>query len=166
MFLQNDPIIWHLKKQNTVESSSFGSEFIALHVAQDMIMSLCYKLHMFRVPLNGPAAVFCDNQGVVKNASLPDSALAKRHNAINYNIVWELAVAGILCMGKEDGSTNLADALSKILPLKRWYDLFSQMAYSPMFQDKGSGLRRDPTPHQLADGDTRECSKKEPRLIS
>ena len=56
MFLQNAPIIWHSKKQNTVESSLFGSEFVALHV-WDMIVSLRYKLRMFRVPLKGPAVV-------------------------------------------------------------------------------------------------------------
>ena len=30
IYLQNTPIIWYSKRQNTVESSSFGSEFIAL----------------------------------------------------------------------------------------------------------------------------------------
>ena len=78
MFLQNAPIIWHPKKQNTVESSSFSSEFIALRVAWDMIVPLCYKLRMFGVPLKGPTVVLCNNQGIVKNASLPDSTLAKR----------------------------------------------------------------------------------------
>ena len=91
MFLQNAPIISHLKKQNTVDSSSFGSIFVALRVVRDMIVSLHYKLRMFGVPLKGPAAVLCNNQGIVKNASLPDSALVKRHNLINYNIVWESA---------------------------------------------------------------------------
>ena len=44
--------------------------------------------------------------------------------------------------------------------------VFSWMAYSPMFWDKGSWLWLDPTSHQLADGDTGECPKKNPRLIS
>ena len=132
----------------------------------DMIVSLCYKPHMFGVPLKGPAMVLCDNQGVVKNASLPNSALVKRHNAINKNIVQESAATGTLHVGKEDGSTNLVDALTKILPLKRRYDLFSRMAYSPMFRDEGSWLWRDPILHQLADRDTGERPKKKPRLIS
>ena len=68
---------------------------------------------------------------------------------------------GILCVGKEDGSTNLADALTKILPLKQQHDLFSRMAYSLMFRDEGSA-----TSHQLADGNTRECPNKKPQLIS
>ena len=33
IFVNNSPIIWYSKRQNTVESSSFGSEFIALRIA-------------------------------------------------------------------------------------------------------------------------------------
>ena len=32
----------------------------------------------------GPVDVFCDNRGVVLNAGVPESALLKEHNAINY----------------------------------------------------------------------------------
>ena len=42
---------------------------------------------MFGIPIDGPADVFCDNQGVVKNTSLPESMLSKKHNAINYHAV-------------------------------------------------------------------------------
>jgi hypothetical protein len=44
IFVQNVPIIWFSKKQNTVESASFGSEFVALRAARDMIVALRYKL--------------------------------------------------------------------------------------------------------------------------
>jgi len=66
------------KRQNTVESSTFGSEFVALRQARDMIVALRYKLRMFGVPILGPADVYCDNQGVVKNASIPESTLSKK----------------------------------------------------------------------------------------
>jgi hypothetical protein len=42
---------------------------------------------MFGVPIEGPAKVLCDNQGVVKNTSIPESVLSKKHNAINYHAV-------------------------------------------------------------------------------
>ena len=32
IFVQNAPIIWFSKRQNTVESASFGSEFVALRI--------------------------------------------------------------------------------------------------------------------------------------
>jgi hypothetical protein len=43
----------------------------------------------------------------------------KKHNAINYHAVQEAGVAGILCVGKEDGETNLADLLTKVLNGKK-----------------------------------------------
>ena len=41
-----------------------------------MIISMHYKLRMFGIPLEGPAQVYCDNQGVVKNTSIPESVLS------------------------------------------------------------------------------------------
>ena len=70
---------------------------------------------MFGVPIEGPANVFCDNHGVVKNVNIPKSTLMKKHNAINYHPVREAVAAGILRMGKEDGEMNLADLLTKVL---------------------------------------------------
>ena len=88
---------------------------------------------MFGVPLVGPTDVLCDNAGVVKNTSVPESVLSKRHNAINYHVVRESAAAGILRVGKEDGETNLADAFTKILPRDRRINLFSRILYSRDF---------------------------------
>jgi D-aminopeptidase len=96
--------------------STFGSEFVALRTARDLIITIRYKLRMFvGVPLEGPAQVFCDNEGVVKNSSVPESVLTKKHNAINYHAVQEAAAAGILEVIKEDTQTNLADLFTKVL---------------------------------------------------
>ena len=87
IFLQNALTVWYSKRQNTVESSTFGSEFVVMRIAKDMAIALRYKLRMFGIPIDGAADVFCDNQGVVKNMSLPESVLSKKHNAINYHAV-------------------------------------------------------------------------------
>ncbi|KAI2495965.1 Reverse transcriptase (RNA-dependent DNA polymerase) [Fragilaria crotonensis] len=95
VYVQNAPIIWFSKRQNTVEASSFGSEFVALRTAKDIIVALRYKLRMFGVPIDGPANVFCDNNGVVKNTTIPESMLTKKQNAINYHVVREAVAARI-----------------------------------------------------------------------
>lgn len=123
LFVQNAPILAYSKRQNTVEAATFGSEFVALRICKELIVALRYKLRMFGVPIDGPTNVFCDNRGVVKNASVPESALTKKHNAINYHAVREAAAAGILRVGKEDGDTNLADLLTKVLTGQRRWDL-------------------------------------------
>ena len=86
-------------------------------------MALRMKLRLFGVPIDGPVNMFCDNQGVIKNASILELTLMKKHNSINYHAVREAAAAGILRVGKEDGNTNLADLLMKILSGQRRWDL-------------------------------------------
>ena len=112
-----------------MESSTFGSEFVAMRIAKDLAIALRYKLRMFGIPINGPADVFCDNQGVVKNTSLPESVLLKKHNVINYHAVREAVAAGIMRVAKEDGETNVADLLMKSLNLPKRKRLLGCMTY-------------------------------------
>ena len=98
-----------------MEAATFGSEFVTLRICKEMIVALRYKLRMFGIPIKGPANVFCDNCSIVKNISIPESTLMKKHNAINYHAVQEAVAAGILQVGKEDSEMNLADLLTKVL---------------------------------------------------
>jgi hypothetical protein len=54
---------------------------------------------MFGVPIDGPTNVFCDNIGVLKNTTIPESMLAKKHIAINYHAVREAVAAKIISVG-------------------------------------------------------------------
>lgn len=113
IYVNNALIVWFSKRQNTVESSSFGSEFVALRIAVDLIEALIYKLRMFGVTIIEKANVFCDNESVVTNASVPSSMLHKRHNAICYHRVREAQAAGTVRVGWIPGTENLADLLTK-----------------------------------------------------
>ena len=75
------------------------------------------------MPIDGPANVFCDNCGVALNASIPNSTLQKKHNAINYHVAHEAAAANILRVGKEDGETNISDLLTKVVRGQKRWDL-------------------------------------------
>ena len=52
IFVNRAPILWYSKRQNTVESSTFGSEFMAMRIAIEIIEGLWYKLRMMRVPID------------------------------------------------------------------------------------------------------------------
>ena len=129
IFLQRTPIIWYSKRQNTVESSSFGSEFCAMKTAVELIEGLRYKLRMMGIPVNGPTNVFCDNESVFKNASKPESVLKKKHNAIAYHRTREAIAADIIRLAWEDGRFNLADVLTKNLAGPKLRDLISRILY-------------------------------------
>jgi hypothetical protein len=129
IFINRAPIIWYSKRQNTVESSTFSSEFIAMKACMESIMSLRFKLRMFGVPINGPADVLCDNQSVVNNTSKIESVLNKKHSSIAYHAVrWSVA-AGIIRVGKVDTNENLTDAMTKRLTAAKRNYLFGNWTY-------------------------------------
>jgi hypothetical protein len=129
IFVNNAPILWYSKGQNMVESLTFGSEFVALRTAVDMIEGLRYKLRMMGIPLDGKTSVFCDNEGVVKNTMVPESQLKKKHVAICFQRCREALAAGFIQLAKEDTKTNLADAFTKPLPGPRRKDLLGWILY-------------------------------------
>ena len=63
------------KRQNTVESSTYGAEMVAGRLAVEQIMDLRYKLKMLGVPLIGPSNLIRDKQSVITICSLPSSNL-------------------------------------------------------------------------------------------
>lgn len=129
IFINRAPILWFSKAQNTVESSTFSSEFIATRITLEAITALRYKLRMFGVPVDDATSILCDNKSVVNNSSKVDSMLNKKHNAISYHAVrWGVA-ADIIRVGKIDGAYNLADAMTKRLTVQRRNALFGDWTY-------------------------------------
>ena len=78
---------------------------------------------MFGVRLEGPEYIFCDNRGVMKNMSILESLIHKKHDEINYHSVCEAVAADILQIKKEDGETNLADLSTKVMTSQKIWDL-------------------------------------------
>ena len=64
IYLNMSPIFWFSKKQNTVESSTFSSEFVALRIAAENLISLRYKLRIFGILLESLAIFFYENEAV------------------------------------------------------------------------------------------------------
>ena len=129
IFVNRAPIIWFSKRQNTVESSTFSSEFIALKTCMEHIVALRYKLRMFGVPVETATDVLCDNQSVVNNTSKVESMLNKKHNAIAYHAVRWAVAAGTIRVGKILGDLNLSDAMTKRLTSQRREFLFGSWTY-------------------------------------
>jgi hypothetical protein len=71
IYLNRSPTQWYSKKQNSVETSTFGSEFSALRTAVELTEAMRYKLQMMGIPLDGPAHFRVDNMSVVYNTQSP-----------------------------------------------------------------------------------------------
>jgi len=122
VYLNCAPIYWLSKKQTSVESSSFGSEFTAMKHCCEYLRGLRYKLRMMGIPCEGPSYIQGDNQSVLANTTIPDSTLKKKSQSIAYHFVREGAARDEWRTTYISTHENEADLLTKLLPSgkKRW----------------------------------------------
>jgi hypothetical protein len=116
IFLNGAPIDWFSKKQNTVESLSFGSEFVALKTVMEKLRGLRCKLRMMGFQIDGPTYAFGDNMSVVRNTSAPEFVLRKKCNYICYHAVREAVSTGELIVAHVPGVSNPSNLLTKAVP--------------------------------------------------
>ena len=129
IFVNKAPIIWYSKRQNTVETSTFGSEFIAMKTCVEHIVGLRYKLRMFGVPIDEPTKVLCDNKACVDSSSKVESTLNKKHSSLAYHATRWAVAAGSVKIGKVDTKDNISDALTKTLTVMQRNYLFGNWTY-------------------------------------
>jgi hypothetical protein len=114
--ISNAIVNWFSKKQGSVESSTFGSKFVALNTVMEANRGLRYKLRMMGVLIDGDTLVFCDNQSVVPNATRPESLLKKKSNAIAYHAVREAVAMKEIMICHVPTDDNVAEIMTKVLP--------------------------------------------------
>ena len=129
MMLNKTPIDWFSKKQNTVETATYGSEFVAARIGTEKIIEMRYMLRMLGVPLDGPSYMFGDNLAVINSSSIPDDTLKKRHNALSYHRAREAIAADILKFININSDQNPADILTKPLPSTKWWPLMKPILH-------------------------------------
>ena len=116
VYLNCAPIYWWSKKQNSLESSSFGSEFIAMKQYCEYVCGLRYKLRMMGISCVDPMFIYGDNQSVLANTTIPDSMLKKKSRSITYHFVQEGAPPDEFQTTYINTHENAADLLTKQLP--------------------------------------------------
>ncbi len=116
VLLNGAPIYWNSKKQTSCETSTFGSEFIAMKQATEYVCGLCFKLGMMGIPVEKPAFVFGDNQLVLANTTAPASTLKKKSNAIAYHFVCEDCARDEWRTAYINTHDNVANLFTKPLP--------------------------------------------------
>lgn len=122
VFLNGAPIYWFSKRQTSCETSTFGSEFIAMKTACDYVKGLRYKLRMMGIAVPEPTYIYGDNQSVLANTGNPGSTLKKKSSAIAYHFVREGCVRDEWRTDYINTHFNVADLFTKPLPsgAKRW----------------------------------------------
>jgi hypothetical protein len=113
IFCNTAPIMACSKRQNSAEGSTYGSELVAMRQAIDLVKGLRCKLRMFGIPTKSPTDVFCDNESVFKNVSVPESVLSRKQHSVSCHAAREAVAAGIVRIAKENTLTNLSDVFTK-----------------------------------------------------
>ena len=111
--INQTPVDWFAKKQATVETATYGSEFAAAKAAVQQITALRLSLRYLGVPIHGGTYLFGDNESVVKSGSLPHSVLHKRWHGLAYHYTREAVASGMVRMHHIPGDINPADILRK-----------------------------------------------------
>jgi hypothetical protein len=112
-FLNQTLMDWYSKKQATVETATFGSEFIAARTTINQIVDLRMTLRYFGVPIQEKSYVFGDNKTIIDASLTPHAKLHKRHNALSFHCVQEAVASKYVTIFHLLGGYNPADILSK-----------------------------------------------------
>jgi hypothetical protein len=129
LFVNNTMMTWISKWQKTIKMSTYGSKLVAGCVTVKLIMEYHYKLHMLRVPLNGPALLLGDNNSIILNITVPSSPLKKKHNVIAWHCIWEAVTCKIIVFTKINSKDNYSDMLMKPLPPVLFHHLVEPLLF-------------------------------------
>ena len=108
-----DPEAKYTKKQETVKTATYGSEFAAARTAIQQIAGLRQALRYLGVPIRESSYLLGDNESVVKSSTVPHSQLFKRHHALAYHFTFEAVASKMVNFHHILGDINPANILSK-----------------------------------------------------
>ena len=75
--INKTPLDWYSKKQSTIETATYGSEYTAAHIAVDQIITNRNSLRYLGVPVKQTTMMFGDNKSVVDSSMTPYAKLHK-----------------------------------------------------------------------------------------
>ena len=111
--INKTPVDWYSKKQATVETATYGSEFVAARICVEQIINLRTTLRYLGVPIRAKSYMFGDNKSVVDSSMQIHAKLHKRHTMLSFHRVREAIASGMLGFYFIPGTINPADILSK-----------------------------------------------------
>ena len=127
IFLGSTTIAWSSKCQTSVQTSTFGAEFISLKSAVEHAEMVCYYLCSMGVKVTKAATVLCDNKGMVINSTVPQSTMNKKTIALAYHYVQEHQANDVVNICSILHEENYANAFTKALDSTKFNDFFYEI---------------------------------------
>ena len=126
-FVGRTPVYWCAKRQSSVQTATFGAEFIALKKAVEEAVTLRYYLRSMGVAITKPTRIYGDNLSSITNATMPGSALKLKYLALSYHFCREHFCAGIVDIRKIHTKDNYADAMTKALVSTEYHGFMNEI---------------------------------------
>ena len=164
-FLNQTPIDAYTKRQSTVETATYGSEFVAARTAVDQIIDIRTTLRYLGVPIRDMSYMFGDNRSVVTSSTIPNSTISKRHHLASYHQVSETIAAKFISFHWKDGKSNPADILSKHWEFATVWPMLKPILFwrgETATQLKGSDRIPSTTPGAEPPGDAKDSGSARP----
>jgi hypothetical protein len=88
-------LAWFSKKQSTVETATYGCEFVAARTAREQILDIRNTLRYLEVPAETASILIGDNEAVVNAFFDPNFRQHKRHTSLSFHGVREAIASGM-----------------------------------------------------------------------
>ncbi|CAN1840048.1 Retrovirus-related Pol polyprotein from transposon RE1 [Linum perenne] len=133
IYLGSNIISWSSRKQKTVSRSSTEAEYRALATAASEALWLQSLLHEIGFPATRPPNIWCDNLSATYLSANPVFHSRSKHLEIDFHFVREQVAAKNLLVSYISTKDQIADALTKPLPTKRYEELRIKLKVRPSF---------------------------------
>ncbi|PKU63437.1 Retrovirus-related Pol polyprotein from transposon TNT 1-94 [Dendrobium catenatum] len=126
-FLGSTLISWSVKKQTTVARSSIEAEYRSLAVAIMEVLWLRRLALDFSIPQNNATTIHCDNTSAIALANNPVLHARTKHIEIDHHFIRHHITHGNIKIAHICSSDQIADILTKSLPVNRFNYLCSKL---------------------------------------
>lgn len=127
ILLGNSPISWKAKKQQVVARSSAEAEYRAMALTTCEVTWLTSLLKDLGLKSLGPALLKCDNKAALAIAANPVLHEKTKHVEIDHHFVRDKVQAGQILPSYVPSTEQLADILTKVLPISQHQYLLSKL---------------------------------------
>ncbi len=119
--LNGATVCWKSSKQETIADSTAESEYIAAsEAAKEAVWIKNFIAELEVVPsIVDPDVLYCDNNAAIAQAKEPRSHQRSKHVLRKYHLLREIVQRGDVLVSRVDTSGNIADPLTKALPLQK-----------------------------------------------
>jgi len=122
IYMNESVVKWYSKRQNTIETSTYGSELVSCRTAVELLIEMRYCVRMLGVPLLYESWLYGDNQAVILNCSRLESIIKKKHHSCAYHFIRETSSIGWLFLVKQSALKSKSDILTKALNPSKLYE--------------------------------------------